>query len=227
MSFALRSSETPIRLVFLLAVGIFICVAWFGQSRTAFVSLAIALLALVGLMLKERRLLYTAGLATLAVVLVVVFPAVIEQAFLRGQGLRPQIWAVVWEEAKSAPFFGHGFVSQVSAEAGGHDFRTSHNAYLQVFWQAGGVGLLLFLTLMAVAFRYAWSWSRQQGDYSIFCMLLFATCTMITGVDTLIDRPRDQWMLFWFPLALLLSYQSGASRSRFHTAHTAPKQSTT
>ena len=33
----------------------------------------------------------------------------------------------------------------------------------------------------------------------------------MTGVDTLIDRPRDQWMLFWFPLALLLAHQAPGS----------------
>jgi len=43
-------------------------------------------------------------------------------------------------------------------------------------------------------------------------MLVFTTCIMMTGVDTLIARPRDQWMLFWFPLALLLAYQSKAPR---------------
>jgi hypothetical protein len=38
-------------------------------------------------------------------------------------------------------------------------------------------------------------------------MLLFVAATMMTGVDTLIERPRDQWMLAWFPLALIISYQ--------------------
>jgi hypothetical protein len=43
-------------------------------------------------------------------------------------------------------------------------------------------------------------------------------------VDTLIERPRDQWMLFWFPLALLISYQSGPSNSRFDSPLTATAQ---
>jgi len=32
-------------------------------------------------------------------------------------------------------------------------------------------------------------------------------------MDTLIDRPREQWMLFWLPLALLFSYQRNAPQS--------------
>jgi hypothetical protein len=43
-------------------------------------------------------------------------------------------------------------------------------------------------------------------------MLIFVVCAMMTGVDALIDRPRDKWMLFWFPLALLLSFPALIAR---------------
>jgi len=214
MGFALRTSRRGYRAVLLLAVGVFICFAWFGQSRTAFVSMLLALSALVVLMQKDRRLLYTTILAALAAALVFTFPDVVEQAWLRGKGLRPEIWTQAWAQALSAPVFGHGLISPVSIEAGGELFETLHNAYLQVFWQGGVVGLCLFLVLLGLAFRSAWSWGVQQRDYTIFCMLLFTACIMMTGVDTLIARPRDQWMLFWFPLALLLAYQGVATRSR-------------
>jgi O-antigen ligase len=92
--------------------------------------------------------------------------------------------------------------------------ETTHNAYLQAFWHGGVIGLSLLLLLLVVAFRQAWLLARQGGDYTVFCMLLFAACTMMTGVDTLIDRPRDQWMLFWLPLALLLSYKTLVRRDR-------------
>jgi hypothetical protein len=35
---------------------------------------------------------------------------------------------------------------------------------------------------------------------------------MQTGVNGLITRPRDQWMVFWFPLALLISFQTPSRR---------------
>ena len=149
------------------------------------------------------------------------FPEVMGQLFERGPGLRPLIWAAVWDEAQSAPVFGHGLASTLSVGISGYTFETAHNAFLMLFWQGGAVGVIIFLLLLVVAFRHAWSLGQQRGDFSIFCILIFAVCTMMTGVDTLIERPRDQWMLFWFPLALLLSYQSGASRTRLHTARSA------
>jgi len=219
--FVMRFPGRGLNWVFILSIGAFICVAWFGQSRTAFTALIIALLTLVSLMQKNKRLLCLAALAVLTGLLFLAFPEVVDQLFERGPGLRPLIWAAVLDEAQSAPVFGHGLASTLSVGISGYTFETAHNAFLMLFWQGGAVGVMIFLLLLVVAFRHAWSWGQQQGDFSVFCILIFAVCTMMTGVDTLIERPRDQWMLFWLPLALLLSYQSGASRTRLHTARPA------
>ena len=219
--FVMRFPGRGLNWVFILSIAAFICVAWFGQSRAAFTALIIALLTLVSLMQKNKRLLSLAALTALTCLLFVAFPEVMGQLFERGPGLRPLIWAAVWDEAQSAPVFGHGLASTLSVGISGYTFETAHNAFLMLFWQGGAVGVIIFLLLLVVAFRHAWSLGQQRGDFSIFCILIFAVCTMMTGVDTLIERPRDQWMLFWFPLALLLSYQSGASRTRLHTARSA------
>jgi O-antigen ligase len=212
VGFARRTQSLQYRALFAMAIGVFISFAWFGQSRTAFVSIIIALSASVILMSKERRALYAAILAGLVVALALIFHDSAEQAFVRGAGLRPQIWAAIWEEAKSTPIVGHGFISEVSVAGGKRVFETVHNAYLQVFWQGGVIGLGLFLLMLVAAFHHAWLWGRQRGEFTIFCMFLFVASTMMTGVDTLIERPRDQWMLFWLPLALLLAYQSTTPR---------------
>ena len=214
--FVMRFPGRGLNWVFILSIAAFICVAWFGQSRTAFTALIIALLTLMCLMQKKNRLLCLGALAALAGLLLVAFPEVLDQVFQRGRGLRPAIWTAVWDEAKATPLFGHGLISTISVEVAGHVFETAHNALLQLLWQGGAVGVIIFLLLLVVAFHHAWSWGQQQGDFSIFCILIFAVCTMMTGVDTLIGRPRDQWMLFWFPLALLISYRSKPSPSGFY-----------
>ena len=167
-------------------------------------------------MQKNKRLLYLGPLVALAGLLFMAFPEVLDQIFQRGRGLRPLIWTAIWDEAKATPLLGRGLLSPVSVEVAGHVFETAHNAFLQLFWQGGAVGVIIFLLLLVVAFHHAWAWGQQQGDFSIFCILIFTVCTMMTGVDTLIERPRDQWMLFWFPLALLISYRSKPSPSGFY-----------
>ena len=216
MGFALRARLLPCRLLMSLAIAIFISYAWFGQSRTAFVSIVIVLMTQAGMSLEKKRSVYMAivTLLVFGAALAVVFPDSIEQAFLRGMGIRPQIWVETWNTAGLAPIFGHGLTSNISVVVEGALIETTHNAYLQAFWHGGVIGLSLLLLLLVVAFRQAWLLARQGGDYTVFCMLLFAACTMMTGVDTLIDRPRDQWMLFWLPLALLLSYKTLVRRDR-------------
>ncbi len=206
MGFALRSRQLVHKVAFLLAITAFVCFAWFGQSRTAFASMLLALLILMGLTLRNGRVLYSAFLAVLAGALVVAFPDLLLQALHRGLGLRPDIWAHMWAEAKASPIVGHGLISLGSVDAGYQHFGSAHNAYLQVFWQGGMIALCLFLAVLMVAFRSAWLRGRQRGDYTVFCILVFTACIMMTGVDTLIARPRDQWLLFWLPLALLLGY---------------------
>lgn len=209
-SFALRTHDVKQRLLFLLAVVVFLVFAWFGQSRTAFVSMILVQFVLIGLMERQWRILYFAGMSLLVGVILLEFQQVLDHLFVRGEGLRPMIWAEVWKEIMTMPVFGHGIVLAPHVEVKSHHFEGAHNAYLQLFWQGGLVGLGLFGILFAVAFKKAWARGRQQGEFTVFCMLLFAAATMLTGVETLIDRPRDQWMLFWFPLALLIGYQTAA-----------------
>ena len=74
MGFALQSGKLVCKVPFLLAIVVFICFAWFGQSRTAFASMLLALLILISLMLKHSRVLYSVILAVLTGTLAVVFP---------------------------------------------------------------------------------------------------------------------------------------------------------
>ena len=85
--FVMRFPGRGLNWVFILSIGAFICVAWFGQSRTAFTALIIALLTLVSLMQKNKRLLCLAALAALAGLLFVAFPEVVDQVFQRGPGI--------------------------------------------------------------------------------------------------------------------------------------------
>ena len=215
LGFALRTQSTTLRLGMAGAILAFITFAWFGQSRTAFVTMLFSLPILLGLNLKRRRLvpLGIASLIALGGVLLLMFPEPIAEALERGAGLRPGIWAGVWQQISTLPLTGHGLTSTLSVTSGKEHFETAHNAYLQVLWHGGVIGLLVFGLLFAGAFRTAWIRGCDTGDYTIFCIFLFTAGIMLTGVDTLIERPRDQWLLFWQPLALLLAYGSHWTRT--------------
>jgi len=216
LSFVLDKKSPILHPIFLTACLIFLAFAWLGQSRTTFVALVIALGFLSACKAQQRKAWLWSVMAVAATVagMLILFPGSIEQAIERGAGLRPGIWSAVWEQARTSPFFGHGLVSPLSVESGGLPFGNAHSAYLQVFWQGGVVGLALFVSLMALALRTAMSQGRATGHYLTLGMLVFAALVMLTDLDTLIGRPREQWLLFWFPLALLLSQSTATSRAQ-------------
>ena len=211
MGWALRAESLAKALPGGLAALMALLLIWLGQSRTAFIALLLALLALTLLSSRGRRLTHwIIGLVSIAgLSLALLMPEVIEEAMLRGTSFRPEIWLEIWRHALEAPLFGHGLTPKVAVQFENvRLFETAHNAYLQVFWQGGLLGLGLFLAVLASALRLAWQLGSQEGDMTILCILLFTMMVMLTGVDTLIERPRDQWILFWLPISLLLATES-------------------
>lgn len=209
VAFAQQCRRRALQGAYLLAVGLFLAIAWFGQSRTAFVGLSLVLLVQVVLGLQRGRALAIAGLLGFVGALLWGFPGSLESALLRGVGLRPEIWSALLDLALTAPLLGLGLISDPHVVVAGWRFETAHNAYLQVFLHGGLVGLLLFLWLLGYALHRGWRDGQASGHYTVFCLLLFCALAMATGVDTLIERPRDQWLLFWFPVALLLGAAPG------------------
>ena len=220
LGWALRAESLVEALPGGIAALIALLLIWLGQSRTAFIALLLALLALTCLSSRGRRathwiigLISVAGLS-----LTLLLPEVIDEAMTRGTSLRPQIWLEIMRQALEAPIFGHGLTPNVAVKFENiRLFETAHNAYLQVFWQGGVVGLGLFLAVLAIALRDAWALGRREGDMTVLCILLFTMMVMLTGVDTLIERPRDQWILFWFPISLLLATWDGEHTTREDT----------
>jgi len=147
------------------------------------------------------------------------FPQTVENYWARGLGLRPAIWTELLREISQHPLFGHGLTAKPILEINGHNtMETAHNTYLHTLWQGGVVGLGLFLAILGLAVSKSWQLGRATGNHLIFALLLFTIGVMFTGVDRLIDRPRDQWHLFWLPLALLMvPLVQGKLRSKTET----------
>jgi O-antigen ligase len=203
--FATSTPSKLARAAFWVAIALFVCFAWLGQSRTAFAALLTTLLAFVLLTYKRRAVLPAAALLAGTVLLVIAFPESLQLAVERGSGLRPAIWQGFWLQAQAAPIFGLGLISDLHVVVQGLRMEGTHNAYLQVLLHGGVVGLALFLALFISAALRAKRIADIDGDYTVLCIFLYCALAMLTGVDILIDRPRDQWMLFWFPLALALA----------------------
>jgi O-antigen ligase len=206
--YGLKAERKHARVLYTLAVLCFISFMWFGQSRAAFASLFAALFLLAFIGGKHNKTRVAILTACALVLLIAIFPDLLEKAWTRGAGLRPLIWQAMLVDIRQAPIFGQGLITPMSYIVDGSDFGIGHNAFLQALWQGGVVGMGLLLLLTGSALWYAYRLGKETGNFTILALLVFCVLVMQTGVNSLISRPRDQWMLFWFPLALLISYQT-------------------
>lgn len=85
---------------------------------------------------------------------------------------RAQIWADVSELARQKPFFGWGWTGwwqpwlkpfATLAERNGVVYLQAHNAYLDMWFQLGVVGLALFLAFLATATVRGWRWALVKS----------------------------------------------------------------
>ncbi|MEM9254114.1 MAG: O-antigen ligase family protein [Pseudomonadota bacterium] len=203
--FATNAKSFIQRVPYLVAIGVFLSVAWFGQSRTSFVALSACLIAYAALTLPGRRMLIMVYMLAFVVALVLAFPGSLQEAVTRGAGLRPAIWLGMWDHAQDSILFGNGLITELHVIVADFRMETAHNAYLQAVLHGGLLGLALLVALLCYGLMRAWQLGQSSGNYVVLCILMYCSLAMLTGVDTLIERPRDQWMLFWFPFALLLS----------------------
>ena len=120
---------------------------------------------------------------------------------------RLRIWQLVLYQWLDAPVFGNGYQSEfLLTPSGDKDVANwAHNALLATLRDGGVAGLILHLLVLATATRAAWQLARKHGDPIYLILIVFGFICMTTDTDLLITRPRELWIIFWLPLAMILA----------------------
>jgi O-antigen ligase len=205
------------------------------QSRGGLIALAVATVAALLLSPRHRRRIL--GLAALAAVAVGVMLAIRPDALARitdlggGSSGRSDLWSVGWHVFTGHPLFGVGIGNFEVVEAhyvlrpGSISHITYitdvphlvHNTYLQLLAETGIVGLIGFLTVVAVCLRASWLAirgfeARGRIDYAdLTRAVMMGTIGMLTALFFISDG--DDWRL-WALLALGPVLLTLASRAR-------------
>jgi O-antigen ligase len=192
------------KLLFAAATALLVATVLFTQSRTAIVSLLVAMLLLAGF----RGRLLIASLTGAFAVFLLLEPGFWER-LLRGLSHRPGIWLAAWQHALEQPWFGAGYLAPTDVRVGGRTFVHAHNAYLATLRDGGVVGLLLLLAVLAAALRCALRRDRYNGHWFFTALLVYAMLCAVPDLDRLLTRPKEHWLFFWLPLALLAAGRCG------------------
>lgn len=117
-------------------------------------------------------------------------------------GSRTPIWHAVYDAYRGGNIqelvVGNGFGSSSTVVQQGFGTLTStHNAFLEVLYEFGALGLTLFLALHVAALVVAW---RTAG---VLGLIMFATTAFLLVADTTSTAPDG--FLYWTALALVLA----------------------
>jgi len=185
------------------------------QSRGPLIALAIALAVTTPYVHLSRNTLFAAAAAMLAVAAAVVFSATGEMLLTRFGELyqqsfvRMSIWRHSLELISQAPFLGYGVDKQLNfLNYTGELNHTTHSLYLGALLKGGLVGFLLFAALLIygarLALRHRRNGRRLEAALYLFMLVFYCSQGMFV-----IANPAEFWILFWLPLALVMSQPAG------------------
>ncbi len=179
------------------------------QSNTGILA-TISSIAFLFLMRHGSKLLHLTGgiIATLAAIVFLSYSlGILKQPMDSGFKQRIAIWKQVTDQIRLAPLIGHGYQKKVLVDAQGitspADF--SHNAILASLRDGGLIAAIFHLLILLTALLTAGRIYAQNKDPIYFAYLLFGFICMLADTDQLITRPRELWIIFWWPLAMIIA----------------------
>ena len=206
---ALGNDKLWLKFIFALSALLLTAFVFLTQSNTGILA-TISSIALLLLMRHGGRLLHIAGGVTAALVTLLFLSyslGVLEQPMDPGLSQRIPIWGKVVGQIEQAPLIGHGYQKQVLLDAKGtpDTANYAHSALLASFRDGGLVAIILHLLILATALVSATGIYKRNKDPAYLAYLLFGFICMLADTDQLITRPRELWIIFWWPLAMIIA----------------------
>ncbi|NMG00640.2 hypothetical protein GPA27_24980 [Aromatoleum toluolicum] len=194
----LRDRSRPAYLVALLGLVALggLCAVVF-QARSALVGFAAFLVVL----LIQRRLVVVGSLLAVVAAVALWDSGVADALLERGGSYRIEIWGDALRRLESE--------CSLLVGCGKDDYRFlgqffhPHSAYVSILYEAGAIGLALFLAMALAFFVAAW---RSRSRWMLVALVGWAgVATTTPGV---IVSPRTLWVFFWIP-TLMAVLESG------------------
>lgn len=175
-----------------------------SQSRGPLLSLVLVLvLGLIWLRPSWKILLVQCCTGLLALcVLFLVFP--LDQLLLgRGASFRDQIWWDVIAQMRAQPnlfLLGVGMGESTDIMTSIGPYHHAHNAWLDILYRTGIVGLGLAVTHLALLL---WAARRHRHLAPVTLWLIYGCGCLLVDSRSLFWEIDAKWLLYWIPAALL------------------------
>jgi len=120
--------------------------------------------------------------------------------------LRPEIWQhMITKTVEEHLWFGEGMVKTTRIYVPGEEARLpfthhAHNAFVDVFYWTGLVGLLLMCAHMLYVLRH---WSNLPKMLPLFLWFLFGCLTALVDRPGFFEHLTPHWFVYWIPAGLI------------------------
>lgn len=174
-------------------------------SRGAWFSVA-AGGAIILLLFGNRKayLLLTLGLIIISVAAYLFWPEIQNEQKV-GFNNREYIWSAWLLELPAFWLWGAGAGKDfIFIFSGGAKTIHAHSFYLQLWYEYGVVGLVLFLVFIASLLWKGWQCRSNPLALLGMGLLVFAMVAMVSDVYAIFHRPSPYWVLVWLPVGVLL-----------------------
>jgi len=208
--YALRPGNPWARTAFFFLCIALLAFVYLTRSNTGILATATSISLLLAFYKHNHRLLATGSILGAGAAILYLFWSLglLSNPVDAGFTERLRVWQLVLNQWLDAPVFGNGYQSEFLLTASGAKdvANWAHNALLATLRDGGVTGLILHLLVLATATRAASRLARKNGDPIYLILIVFGFICMTADTDLLITRPRELWIIFWLPLALILAW---------------------
>lgn len=201
----LSSRRWPVRLfwgLLLLPLGFYTFLTF---SRSAWLALAVGGLFLLWRLGNPRAWLFSGATLLMVTGLVLLqFPGMLDVEAFRNLTYRDLIWRMVLDAMPGYWLQGHGAgVSMAVMQIPNQTVVNTYSLYLEVLFQYGVTGLLLFVGMLSLAVRRLWLCSSPLTILTL-SLLSASAAVMFFELHSFIHSPNLIWLWIWLPLGVAL-----------------------
>lgn len=190
----------------------------FTQSKGPILSLLLALIIMLVIYRAWKYMLFI-GLGLLCVaVFVFSQDELLGSLMKRGGSHRMIFWQDVINKIRLTPWFGYGMGTEYSIDVINFNikgytanFVTPHNRWLAAIYHTGILGfVLLIISVFRPVIKYGVT-DKSLGILAVILIVYSSLCGLTQGVNW-ITNPDHIWVMFWMPLAILITVLSARER---------------
>jgi hypothetical protein len=221
----LRAATLKQSVYYLCCIALLVISVLASQSRAAFVGLLVLMPVAAMLYCRSSRkcLLHFAALLVLAAVVYVMRDQVQELLLARGISLRDVIWAEVFARGvQEHAIWGLGLEKEGRIVlSDGAVYNHAHNAWLDMFYRTGVVGLVLSVVYVGYLLRQALG---RREFYPLVLWFIFGCIYSMVDSRGFFWQIDPKWFCIWLPAGLLGALISAQRHNLFAAQPAAGEQ---